>query len=107
MKLVLIGGGENGRVKSNGHRTKYELSNIDKELIKFSNEERPNLLFLAHAMNNEEDELNYYKLITNTFGKLYHLGLKQLLKSDLNNKDKVIELLSTFFPLIIIWVKND
>ena len=93
MRLVLIGGGENGRVKSNGHRTKYETRIIDEEIIKLSNIENPNILFIAHGMKDEEGELNYYNLIRNTYGKLLHSNLKQLLSSDLKNIDKVKELL--------------
>ena len=43
-KLVLIGGGEIGK-----GQTSYETENIDKEIVKMSEKENPNLLFIGLA----------------------------------------------------------
>lgn len=48
-KIVAIGGGENGRIGSDGTRYPYELANQDMEIIRITGKEHPNFLFLAHS----------------------------------------------------------
>lgn len=45
-KIVAIGGGENGRKRSDGTRYPYELSNQDKEIIRLTGKEHPNFLLI-------------------------------------------------------------
>ena len=46
MKLMLIGGGDIGR-----SNTKYETKEIDEKIVKLSNKENPNFLFIGLASN--------------------------------------------------------
>lgn len=41
-KIVAIGGGENGRLKSDGTRLPYELEKQDREIIRLTGKENPN-----------------------------------------------------------------
>ena len=50
-KMVLIGGGENGRILENGEKTLYETELMDKEIIRLTNKKKPNYLFIDHAMD--------------------------------------------------------
>ena len=62
MKLVLIGGGDIGRAD-----TKYETKEIDEEIVKLTNKERPNFLFIGLASNFAD---SYYKIIKDIYKKL-------------------------------------
>lgn len=81
MKLMLIGGGEVGR-----GTTKYETKNIDQEIVKMTEKENPNFLFIGLASKFSD---SYY----DTMKKIYkELGcecayLKK--KNILNNPDIV------------------
>lgn len=48
-KIVAIGGGEGGRIKSDGTKAPYETGNIDSEIVKLTGNNNPNFLFLGHA----------------------------------------------------------
>ena len=48
MKYVFIGGGNNGHTRSDGVKTPYETPLIDKYIVKLSNKENPNLLFIVY-----------------------------------------------------------
>jgi len=66
-KIIAIGGGENGRVKSDGTRHPYELENQDIEIIRLTKKEHPNFLFLAHTFAfSEEIQEDYYQTMKNT-----------------------------------------
>ena len=58
-KIVAVGGGENGRLKSDGTRTMYpyELEKMDKEIIKLTKKEHPNFLLIAHSQPLENQQL--------------------------------------------------
>ena len=45
--IVAIGGGENGRVLSNGKKTIYDTKIIDEEIVALTNKKNPNFLFIA------------------------------------------------------------
>lgn len=62
MKLVLIGGGDIGRAD-----TKYETKEIDEEIVKLTNKERPNFLFIGLASSFAD---SYYKVIKDIYKKL-------------------------------------
>ena len=81
MKVVLIGGGESGR-----GNTTYETEEIDQEIVKMSEKEHPNLLFIGLASAHAD---SYYDLIKNNFKKL-GCNPVYLKKSNLiNNPDLV------------------
>ena len=72
-KIVAIGGGENGRINSKGIQKPYETKEIDEEIVRLTEKEKPNFLFLAHSQIpfGEEAEQNYYfvmKKIYENFG---------------------------------------
>ena len=55
-KIVAIGGGENGRIDSDGTRLPYETGNQDKEIIRLTGKEHPNFLLIAHSQPLERQE---------------------------------------------------
>ena len=61
-KIVAIGGGENGRVGSDGKKKPYETFEIDKEIIRLTGKEHPNFLLLTHSQIpwGEESEIKYF-----------------------------------------------
>ena len=62
MKLMLIGGGDIGR-----SNTKYETKEIDERIVKLSNKENPNFLFIGLASNFSD---SYYKVIKDIYKNL-------------------------------------
>ena len=60
-KIVAIGGGGNGRIKSNGEQTPYETGLMDKEIIKLTEKEKPNFLLIAHSQLEPEYEKTYFE----------------------------------------------
>lgn len=93
-KIVAIGGGENGRLKSDGTRTRYpyELEKMDKEIIKLTEKEHPNFLLIAHPQPLERQEA-YFQTMVDIYGKLYNCPCKDLKGNELNDKNKVKELI--------------
>ena len=93
-KIVAIGGGENGRLKSDGTRTiyPYELEKMDKEIIKLTEKEYPNFLLIAHSQPLERQEA-YFQTMVDIYGKLYNCPCKDLKSNELNDKNKVKELI--------------
>lgn len=62
MKLMLIGGGDIGRAD-----TKYETGTIDEEVVKMTNKEEPNFLFISLASSFGD---SYYKIIKDIYKNL-------------------------------------
>ncbi len=82
-KLVCIGGGEIPRIK-NGIRLPYETKEIDEEIVRISEKENPNLLFIGTASSNSYD---YFLTIKEVFEKLgCNVSNLDLLKDDLDMK---------------------
>lgn len=82
-KLVCIGGGEIPRIK-NGIRLPYETKEIDEEIVRISEKENPNLLFIGTASSNSYD---YFLTIKEVFEKLgCNVSNLDLLKNDLDMK---------------------
>ena len=71
-KIVAIGGGENGRVSSKHGQMPYETKEIDEEIVRLSEKEHPNFLFLAHSQIpfGEDAEKNYYEVIKKIYENL-------------------------------------
>lgn len=93
--IVAIGGGENGRVLSNGKKTIYDTKIIDEEIVALTNKKNPNFLFIAHAMSFSLDiEENYYKTMEKIYKGILNCNCKILKSTDLENKEKVINLIS-------------
>lgn len=62
VKIVAIGGGENGRPG-----TKYETEQIDKEIIRLSGKKHPKVLFIPPPTQFQED---YFKVMKKVFVRL-------------------------------------
>lgn len=69
-KIVAIGGGENGRKKSDGTRYPYELERQDKEIVRLTGKEHPDFLLLAHAQPLERQD-EYFQVMTDIYEKMY------------------------------------
>ena len=69
-KIVAIGGGENGRLKSDNTRilSPYETKKMDLEIIKLTNKDHPNVLLLAHSQPIEQQEA-YFQTMLDIFKK--------------------------------------
>lgn len=93
-KIVAVGGGENGRLKSDGTRTMYpyELEKMDKEIIKLTKKEHPNFLLIAHSQPLERQEV-YFQTMVDIYRKLYNCHCKDLKSNELNDQNKVNELI--------------
>ncbi len=59
-KIVAIGGGENGRLRSDGTKEPYETELIDKEIVRLTGKKYPNFLFLGHSQLEPELEARYF-----------------------------------------------
>lgn len=91
-KIVAIGGGENERIKSDGTRTPYETAPMDKEIIRLSGKEKPNVLLIAHSQKLENQEF-YYQVIKNIYFGKYGCEVKDLKSDKLTDEQYVKELI--------------
>lgn len=48
-KIVAIGGGENGKIKSDGTCKPYETYEIDEKIVNLTGKSKPNFLFIGHS----------------------------------------------------------
>lgn len=82
-KIVAIGGGKNGRIKSDGIKEDYETIEIDSEIIKLTGNKNPNFLFLGHAQTEETSEIGYYNTMKAIYEEIFKCECKILKKSEL------------------------
>lgn len=87
-KIVAIAGGENGRLKSDGTRSPYELENQDREIIRLTGKKHPNFLFIAHAQPLELQE-GYFQTMIDIYEKMYGCPCKDLKSDKLIDKEYV------------------
>ena len=87
-KIVAIGGGENGRKRSDGTRYPYELANQDNEIIRLTGKEHPNFLLIAHAQPLERQE-SYFQVMVDIYGEMYGCSCKDLKSNELTNTELV------------------
>jgi len=93
-KMIIIGGGENGRIRENGKRTLYETELIDKEIISLTSKKKPNYLFIDHAMAfSTEIQDSYYDTMKRIYGEKFGCSCKHLRSDELENKEYVHELI--------------
>ena len=91
-KIVAIGGGENGRIKTDGTRKLYETANIDLEIIRLTKKLKPNYLFLGHSQNEPESEQSYFETMKRIYGDMYGCECRTITRKDLTeNISKVLE----------------
>lgn len=78
MRILAIGGGENGRPG-----TPYEIKKFDEEIVKMSGKKNPNFLFIAFTQKSAEAAEGYYSVMCKNFTalgcKCEHLREKDLL----------------------------
>ena len=91
-KIVAIGGGENGRLRSNGTRYPYELANQDKEIIRLTGKEHPNFLLIAHSQPLERQE-GYFQVMVDIYNKIYGCPCKDLKSDKLTDTEYVKEII--------------
>ena len=84
-KIVAIGGGENGRITSDGTRKPYETGPIDQEIINLTGKEKPHFLFLAHSQDTIENENSNFETMQAIYNGKYGCECKHLLKDQLND----------------------
>ncbi len=65
MKIIAIGGGENGRPG-----TSYEIKQFDEEIVKMSGSKNPKVLFISFTQKSLESAENYYNIINYNFSNL-------------------------------------
>ncbi|MBR1386770.1 MAG: Type 1 glutamine amidotransferase-like domain-containing protein [Bacilli bacterium] len=91
-KIVAIGGGEIGKVKKDKTRSNYETKEQDEKIIELTGKEKPNFLFIGHAEPIEHQK-SYYKTMRDIYNKMYGCPYKTIRSSDLENTEKVKELI--------------
>jgi len=90
-KIVAIGGGENGHIRSDRTHTPYETENIDKEIVALTGKEKPNFLLIAHSQNNTEFEERYFNTMKKIYGNMLGCNCRWLKKSELyDNSQKAM-----------------
>ena len=116
-KIVAIGGGENGRIKSDGTQAPYETESIDKEIIKLTGKVNPNFLFIAHAQLQSLDVQDFYfKTMKNIYNGRYNCECKMLRSDKINDIEYVQKLIDwadiiyegggNTFDMIEFWKKT-
>ncbi len=91
-KIVAIGGGENGRTAEDGKKLDYETYEIDKEIIRLTNKEKPNFLFICHAFSfSKEIQDSYYDTMKKIYGDIFGCHCKHLRSDELDDIEKVKE----------------
>ena len=92
VKMILIGGGENGRILENGEKTLYETEIMDKEIIKLTEKKQPNYLFINHAMSfSDKIQEDYYQTMKKIYKDKFGCNCKDLKSYELTNIDIVNE----------------
>ena len=84
-KLVAIGGGENGRVLKDGTIMPYDTESIDREIVNLTGKERPNFLFICHAMESLEIQDSYYHTMGKIYGGIFGCHCKDLKTDELED----------------------
>ncbi len=93
-RIIAIGGGECGRITKSGNKMPYETKEIDSEIIKLTEKEKPNFLFIGHAQSNEQNENKYFETMSAIYGDIFGCECKAILKSDLLSQNT--QLINTF-----------
>ena len=89
-KIVAIGGGENGRQLEDNSYTTYDTKSIDQEIIKLTGKDKPNFLFIDHAMSFSIDvQESYYQTMKKIYGGMFGCKCKDLKSTELDDIDIV------------------
>lgn len=85
-KIVAIGGGENGKFAP------YDTKLIDTEIVKLTEKEKPNFLFLAHSWNSSiEVQEDYFQTMKKIYGEIFNCNCRDLKSNELNDIETVKE----------------
>ena len=90
-KIVAIGGGENGRPLGNGKFAAYETEPMDKEIIRLTEKNKPNFLFLAHSQSSLEVQQSYFETMKKIYGEKFGCNCQDLKTNELDNINIVKE----------------
>ena len=90
-KIVAIGGGENGRMLSDGTFAPYNTKEIDEEIVKLTNKEKPNFLFICHSMESIDIQKGYYETMKKIYGDMFNCNCMDLDSRELTNEEVVNE----------------
>jgi dipeptidase E len=82
VKIIAIGGGENGRPGTN-----YETKEIDHEIITLSGKKKPNILFIPPPSRFQE---SYFDVMQNIFKK-FNTNISPLYLNTINQSNKNLE----------------
>ena len=112
-KLVLIGGGENGRILEDGTKAPYDTREIDEEIVKLTNKKNPNFLFLGHAISSIEIQESYFQTMKKIYGDIFNcncdilksneLSDLELVKNKINWSDIIYEGGGDTYSMIKLW----
>lgn len=92
--IVAISEGENGRILPDGSKSSYDTYQIDKAIVDLTKKNKPNFLFLSHALSfSEEVEVSYFEVMKSIYGVLFNCNSKQLLSSKLEDREYVEQLI--------------
>lgn len=84
-KIVSIGGGENGRILASGKKASYDTETIDLEIVALTKKEKPNFLFIDHAMTSPLVEESYYQTMKKIYGEKLGCNCQDLKRKELDN----------------------
>lgn len=90
-KIVVIGGGNNGRRRPDGTRSPYDMEAIDREIVALTGKARPHFLFLGHAQNDPEAEQAYFDTMRNIYSGIFGCECGALISSDLPEAEEALE----------------
>lgn len=90
-KIVAIGGGENGRMLSDGTFAPYNTKEIDEEIVRLTNKEKPNFLFICHAMESIDIQKSYFDTMKKIYGNMFNCNCMDLDSRELTNEEVVNE----------------
>lgn len=90
-KMILIGGGENGRMLEDGTFAPYNTKEIDEEIVRLTNKEKPNFLFINHAMESIDIQKGYYETMKKIYGDMFNCNCMDLDSRELTNEEVVNE----------------
>ena len=92
--IVAIGGGENGRRLEDGAFAPYNTKEIDEEIVKLSNKENPNFLFINHAMESLDIQESYFQTMKKIYGDKLNCNCIDLKSNELTDLSKAKEKIS-------------
>ncbi|MBQ1319691.1 MAG: Type 1 glutamine amidotransferase-like domain-containing protein [Solobacterium sp.] len=91
-KIVAIGGGDNGYIRSDGTKSAYETGAMDQEIIRLTGKEHPNYLLIAHSQPYERQE-GYFTVMKAIYADMYGCPCRTLYSPQLSEPETVKEMI--------------